>query len=69
MNTPLIQAVNVMSVYGSTEEMVRRRNALVPLGQMGDGWDVAWASVFLASDEAKHITGIGRGDDALCSLI
>ena len=58
MNTPLIHAGNVTSVYGSTEEMVRQRDALVPLGTMGDGWDVAWASVFLASDEAKHITGI-----------
>ena len=58
MNTPLIHAGNVTSVYGSTEEMVRQRDALVPIGKMGDGWDVAWASVFLASDEAKHITGI-----------
>jgi len=58
MNTPLIHAGNVTAVYGSTEAMVRARDALVPLGQMGDGWDVAWASVFLASDEAKHITGI-----------
>ncbi len=58
MNTPLIHAGNVTSVYGSTEDMVRQRDALVPLGKMGDGWDVAWASVFLASDEAKHITGI-----------
>lgn len=58
MNTPLIHKGNVTAVYGSTEEMVRQRDALVPLGKMGDGWDVAWASVFLASDEAKHITGI-----------
>jgi NAD(P)-dependent dehydrogenase (short-subunit alcohol dehydrogenase family) len=58
MNTPLIHKGNVTSVYGSTEEMVRQRDALVPLGKMGDGWDVAWASVFLASDESKHITGI-----------
>ena len=58
MNTPLIHSGNVTEVYGSTEEMVRQRDALVPLGSMGDGWDVAWASVFLASDEAKHITGI-----------
>lgn len=58
MNTPLIHAGNVTSVYGSAEAMVKARDALVPLGQMGDGWDVAWASVFLASDEAKHITGI-----------
>jgi NAD(P)-dependent dehydrogenase (short-subunit alcohol dehydrogenase family) len=25
---------------------------------MGDAWDIAWASVFLASDEAKYITGV-----------
>ena len=58
MNTPLIHMGNVTEVYGSTEEMVRQRDALVPLGTMGDAWDVAWASVFLASDEAKFITGI-----------
>lgn len=49
---------NVTEVYGSTEEMVRQRDALIPLGKMGDGFDVAHAAVFLASDEAKHITGI-----------
>ncbi|MGI9657934.1 MAG: SDR family oxidoreductase, partial [Gaiellaceae bacterium] len=26
-------------------------------GHMGDAWDVAHASLFLASDEAKYITG------------
>jgi NAD(P)-dependent dehydrogenase (short-subunit alcohol dehydrogenase family) len=25
---------------------------------MGDAWDIAWASVFLASDQAKYITGV-----------
>ncbi len=58
MNTPLIHRGNVTEVYGSTEEMVRQRDALVPLGHMGDGFDVAHAAVFLASDEAKFITGI-----------
>ena len=58
MNTPLIHTGNVTEVYGSTEEMVRQRDALVPLGHMGDAWDVAHAAVFLASDEAKYITGI-----------
>ncbi len=58
MNTPLIHMGNVTSVYGSVEEMVRQRDALVPLGHMGDAWDVAHAAVFLASDESKFITGI-----------
>jgi NAD(P)-dependent dehydrogenase (short-subunit alcohol dehydrogenase family) len=34
---------------------VRRRAA--PLGTEGDAWDVAWAAVFLASDEARWISG------------
>ena len=35
------------------------RNKLVPLsGAMGNAWDTAYASLFLASDEAKFITGI-----------
>ena len=34
------------------------RNAMVPLkGGMGSAWDVANAVLFLASDEAKFITG------------
>ncbi|MGQ0544585.1 MAG: SDR family NAD(P)-dependent oxidoreductase [Betaproteobacteria bacterium] len=28
------------------------------LGTEGTGWDVAWAAVFLASDEARWITGV-----------
>ncbi|TBN38333.1 SDR family oxidoreductase [Paracoccus subflavus] len=58
MNTPLIHKGNVTGVYGSTEAMVAARDALVPLGHMGDGWDVAHAAVFLASDESRFITGI-----------
>ena len=27
------------------------------MGFMGDGWDIAYAVLFLASDEAKYITG------------
>ena len=35
------------------------RNAMVPLkGGMGTGWDVANAALFLASDEAKFVTGV-----------
>jgi NAD(P)-dependent dehydrogenase (short-subunit alcohol dehydrogenase family) len=40
------------------QELVRARNAAVPLGHMGTAWDVAWAAVFLASDEAKFVTGV-----------
>ena len=48
-----------MSTYGQDEEaMVLRRNAQIPLGQMGDAWDVANAAVFLASERARFISGI-----------
>jgi NAD(P)-dependent dehydrogenase (short-subunit alcohol dehydrogenase family) len=39
------------------EELRRKRDRQVPIGTMGDGWDVAHAAVFLASDEARYITG------------
>ena len=38
------------------EKLIAERNARVPLGSMGDAWDVAHAVLFLASDEAKYIT-------------
>jgi NAD(P)-dependent dehydrogenase (short-subunit alcohol dehydrogenase family) len=38
--------------------MVAARNAMVPLGRMGTAFDVAAAAVFLASDEARFITGV-----------
>ena len=41
------------------EEVVRSRNERVPLkGGMGTAWDVAYAALFLASDDAKFITGV-----------
>ena len=30
---------------------------MCPTGKMGDAWDVAYAALFLASDEARYITG------------
>lgn len=40
------------------EEIRAQRDALVPLrAKMGTGWDVAYASLFLHSDEAEFITG------------
>ena len=35
---------------------IRRQAA--PLGTEGTPWDIAWAAVFLASDEARWITGV-----------
>ena len=35
-----------------------------PLGTLGTAWDVAWAAVYLASDEARWVTGIVLPVDA-----
>ena len=53
---------------GDVEAMWRARDAQVPMGHMGDAWDVANAALFLASDESKYVTGIeldGRRRDHL----
>ncbi|OAA53666.1 oxidoreductase ucpA [Cordyceps fumosorosea ARSEF 2679] len=42
---------------GGYEELRRLRDAQVPTGRMGTAWDVANATAFLVSDEAKYITG------------
>ncbi len=58
MDTPM--AVDRRAeVWGrSRAEVAAERDAKVPLGKMGTGWDVAYAALFLASDEAKFITGV-----------
>jgi len=38
-------------------EMRERRRKAIPLGVEGTGWDIGWAAVFLASAEARWITG------------
>src|SRR2546425_4094335 len=42
----------------------QRRREAAPLGTEGTGWDVAWAAVFLASDESRWITGVALPVDA-----
>jgi NAD(P)-dependent dehydrogenase (short-subunit alcohol dehydrogenase family) len=34
------------------------RTSQCPMGHMGTGWDTAHAVLFLASDEARYVTGI-----------
>jgi NAD(P)-dependent dehydrogenase (short-subunit alcohol dehydrogenase family) len=57
IDTPMIYR-QISAQYPSVEEMVAARDALVPMGKMGTAWDIANAAVFLASDEAKFITGV-----------
>jgi NAD(P)-dependent dehydrogenase (short-subunit alcohol dehydrogenase family) len=57
MDTPQIRAYVTSGYGGDAEAMITKRNALCPTGAMGTAWDVAYASLFLASDEARYITG------------
>lgn len=57
MDTPTAR-VSLAGTAADEDALVARRNALCPTGKMGEAWDIAWASVFLASDEAKYITGV-----------
>src|SRR5262245_27670665 len=38
-------------------EARERRKRASPLGVEGSGWDVGWGAVYLASDEARFVTG------------
>ena len=40
------------------EEGRERRRKAVPLQTEGTGWDVAYAAVYLASDESRWVTGV-----------
>jgi NAD(P)-dependent dehydrogenase (short-subunit alcohol dehydrogenase family) len=55
--TPMVAAA-------MTEEMRNLRRRAGPLGTEGTAWDIAWAAVFLASDEARWITGVVLPVDA-----
>ena len=57
MDTPTARA-SLGSQFVDDADLVRRRNAICPTGKMGDAWDIAHASVFLASEEACYITGV-----------
>lgn len=57
MNTPLVQRLAERYASGDLDTVLQSRHAQVPMGHMGDAWDVAHAALFLASDEARFITG------------
>ncbi len=58
MNTPMaIEGVS-QALGIEKQKLVAARDAQVPLGQkMGTAWDVAYAALYLASDESRFVTG------------
>lgn len=62
VDTPLLAkgaAVTFRQTFGVSDAAAARklRESTIPLRRFGDAWDVAHAAVFLASDEARYITG------------
>ena len=58
MHTPMVEArLAKQRAGGDVEALLKQRLARIPLGFMGDGRDTAYAALFLASDEARFITG------------
>ena len=57
VNTPLV-ATRLTKQLGvsSAEDLAAKRKALIPMGRMGNAWDIAHAVLFLSSDEASCIT-------------
>jgi NAD(P)-dependent dehydrogenase (short-subunit alcohol dehydrogenase family) len=58
MHTPMVEVrLAKQRSGGDVEALLKSRVARIPLGFMGDGRDTAAAVLFLASDEARFITG------------
>lgn len=58
MQTPfIVEPLKEVYGEGDVEKMIEVRNKQCPTGKMGEAWDVAYAALYLASDEAKYVTG------------
>ena len=58
IDTPMAVSGIATASGRPTSEVRAERDARVPLGgKMGTGWDTAYAALFLASDEARFISG------------
>jgi len=53
--TPMVE--KHLASLGDVQAGRKAVDALHPLGHIGDADDIAWAAVYLASDEAKFVTG------------
>ena len=59
LDTPMAIESHIQFSGRSADDIRAERDATVPLANgMGTAWDTAYASLFLASDEARFITGV-----------
>lgn len=58
LHTPMVETrLAGQRAGGDVEKLLEQRQSRIPLGFMGDGRDTGYAALFLASDEARFITG------------
>ena len=58
LHTPMVEArLARQRAGGDVEALLAQRQKRIPIGFMGDGRDTANAALFLASDEARFVTG------------
>jgi NAD(P)-dependent dehydrogenase (short-subunit alcohol dehydrogenase family) len=58
LHTPMVEArLAKQRAGGDVEKLLKTRVERIPAGFMGDGPDTAHAALFLASDEARFVTG------------
>jgi len=58
LHTPMVEArLATQRAGGDVEKLLKSRVKRIPQGFMGDGRDTANAALFLASDEARFVTG------------
>ena len=58
LHTPMVEArLAKQRAGGDVEALLKQRQKRIPIGFMGDGRDTANAALYLASDEARFVTG------------
>ena len=58
LHTPMVEArLARQRAGGDVKTLLEQRRKRIPIGFMGDGRDTANAALFLASDEARFVTG------------
>jgi NAD(P)-dependent dehydrogenase (short-subunit alcohol dehydrogenase family) len=58
LHTPMVEVrLAKQRSGGDVDALLKTRVSRIPLGFMGDGRDTAYAALYLASDEARFVTG------------
>jgi hypothetical protein len=58
LHTPMVEVrLAKQRTGGDVEGLLKTRVSRIPMGFMGDGRDTAYAALYLASDEARFVTG------------